>query len=60
MSSRTGCEAALSISWPWPGSRSLGSEMTTPGIGPATDGLRGLALLTVSHAGQENRRPRGW
>ena len=33
-----------------PGSSGLGAEMSTPGIGPATEGLRGLALLVDSQA----------
>jgi hypothetical protein len=47
MSNRSGW-LALSSSQPDPGSSSLGSEITTPGMGPAIEGLRGFPLLTAS------------
>src|SRR5437773_1150489 len=36
--------------WPACGSSIRGAEISTPGIGPATEGLSGFELLDASHA----------
>jgi hypothetical protein len=40
----------MAIFAPMAGSRIFGAVMSTPGIGPATDGLSGFELFEVSHA----------
>src|SRR5438046_10040241 len=49
MRSVTGC-LSTAIFWPANGSSIFGVEISTPGIGPATDGLSGVELLDDSHA----------
>ena len=44
------CLPVLNQAAPAAGSIGLGAVMFTPGIGPATVGLRGLELFEVAHA----------
>src|SRR3954454_8215170 len=48
MSSLIGCCDSLNLK-PCAGSSSFGGVMSTPGIGPATDGLSGFELFLASH-----------
>jgi hypothetical protein len=45
------------ISAPAEGCRLAGAVMFTPGMGPATEGLSGLALLACWHAADSSARP---
>ena len=53
ISSVGGSELNISVS-PAPGSSGRGAVIATPGIGPATDGAVGLALLAASHAPRQS------
>src|SRR5512145_2547715 len=44
-----GCWLSLYFE-PWAGSTILGALMSTPAIGPATEGLRGFSLFVASQA----------
>src|SRR5450759_4496890 len=57
MSKVTGC-FSMEIFVPGVGSSIFGAEMSTPGIGPATDGLSGVELLLASHADNDTAATR--
>ena len=46
---RIGCWFSLNLK-PWAGSSNRGAEISTPGIGPATEGLRGFSLFLAWQA----------
>src|SRR4051812_6347521 len=53
MTSLIGCCDSLYLN-PCAGSSSFGALISTPAIGPATEGLRGLELFFASHAVSES------
>src|SRR5262245_32131491 len=58
MTSLIGCCDSLILK-PCAGSTSVGALMTTPGIGPATEGLSGVELFLASQAVSDSRSTPG-